>query len=39
MRWANTALVCLILIKFFTFVLAPLGDGFEACYRSIYQPP
>lgn len=39
MRWVNTALVCVILIKFFTFVLAPLGDGFEACYRSIYQPP
>ena len=39
LRWVNTALVCLILIKFFTFVLAPLGDGFEACYRSIYQPP
>ena len=39
LRWVNTALVCVILIKFFTFVLAPLGDGFEACYRSIYQPP
>ena len=39
MRWVNTALACAILIKFFTFVLAPLGDGFEACYRSIYQPP
>ena len=39
MRWVNTVLVFVILIKFFTFVLAPLGDGFEACYRSIYQTP
>ncbi len=28
-----------IILKFFTFVLAPLGDGFESCYRSIYSPP
>jgi hypothetical protein len=29
---------CAIVIKLFTFVLLPLGEGFEACYRSIYAP-
>ena len=38
-RWANTILVAAIVLKFFTFVLAPLGDGFESCYRSVYSPP
>ena len=37
--WVNTALTFLILLKFLSFVIAPLGDGFEACYRSIYNPP
>ncbi len=37
--WVNTGLVFAILFKFSTFVIAPLGDGFEACYRSIYNPP
>ncbi len=37
--WVNTVLVFLILIKFLSFVAAPLGDGFESCYRSIYNPP
>ena len=37
--WINTALTFLILLKFLSFVIAPLGDGFEACYRSIYNPP
>lgn len=31
-------LACAIVAKLFTFVLLPLGDGFEACYRSIYAP-
>ncbi|MFM8248658.1 MAG: hypothetical protein ACKOAE_05355 [Acidimicrobiaceae bacterium] len=38
-QWINTALAFLILLKFLSFVIAPLGDGFEACYRSIYNPP
>ncbi|MFM8505579.1 MAG: hypothetical protein ACKOBB_11170, partial [Acidimicrobiaceae bacterium] len=38
-KWVNTALTFLILLKFLSFVIAPLGDGFEACYRSIYNPP
>jgi len=37
--WVNTALTFLILLKFLSFVIAPLGDGFETCYRSIYNPP
>ncbi len=37
--WVNTALTFLILLKFLSFVIAPLGDGFESCYRSIYNPP
>ena len=38
-RWINTTLIAAIILKFFTFVLAPHGDGFESCYRSIYSPP
>jgi hypothetical protein len=38
-RWINTILIAAIILKFFTFVLAPHGDGFESCYRSIYSPP
>ena len=38
-RWINTVIFTAIILKFFTFVLAPLGDGFESCYRSIYSPP
>ena len=38
-RWINTILIAVIILKFFTFVLMPLGDGFESCYRSIYAPP
>ena len=38
-RWINTVIFAAIILKFFTFVLAPLGDGFESCYRSIYSPP
>jgi hypothetical protein len=37
--WINTTLTLLILSKFLGFVVAPLGDGFESCYRSIYNPP
>jgi len=37
--WVNTALTFLILLKFSSFVIAPLGDGFETCYFSIYNPP
>ena len=29
---------CAIVVKLFTFVLLPLGEGFESCYRSIYAP-
>lgn len=39
MPWVNTALTLLILLKLLSFVIAPLGDGFESCYRSIYNPP
>ena len=35
---ATLILACAIVAKLFTFVLLPLGDGFEACYRSIYAP-
>ena len=35
---ATLILACAIVIKLFTFVLLPLGEGFEACYRSIYAP-
>jgi len=35
---ATLIFVCAIIVKLFTFVLLPLGDGFEACYRSIYAP-
>ena len=35
---ATLVLTCAIVLKLFTFVLLPLGDGFEACYRSIYAP-
>ena len=38
-QWINTIIFAAIILKFFTFVLAPHGDGFEACYRSIYSPP
>jgi len=37
--WVNFVLVMLVFLKFLTYVIAPLGDGFEACYRSIYNPP
>ena len=37
-RWINTILIAAIILKFFTLVLMPLGDGFESCYRSIYAP-
>ena len=37
-RWINTILFAAIVLKFLTFVMAPLGDGFESCYRSIYAP-
>jgi len=36
--WVNFVLAILILLKFVTFAIAPLGGGFEACYRSIYKP-
>jgi hypothetical protein len=35
---ATLILACAIVVKLFTFVLLPLGEGFEACYRSIYAP-
>ena len=38
-QWVNTVIFAAIILKFFTFVLAPHGDGFESCYRSIYSPP
>ena len=38
-QWVNTVLFVAIVLKFFTFVLAPVGDGFESCYRSVYSPP
>jgi len=37
-RWVTLALVSVVLLKFFTYTLLPLGNGFEACYRSIYAP-
>jgi len=38
-QWISTLLVVTIFVKLLTFVSLPLGDGFEACYRSIYNPP
>ena len=38
-QWVNTVLFAAIVLKFFTFVLAPVSDGFESCYRSVYSPP
>ena len=38
-QWLNTILLAAIALKFFTFVLAPIGNGFESCYRSVYAPP
>jgi len=38
-QWINTVIFAAIVLKYFTFVLAPHGDGFESCYRSIYSPP
>lgn len=38
-QWVNTVIFAAIILKFFTFVLAPHGDGFVSCYRSIYSPP
>ena len=37
-RWVSLILVSAILLKLFTYTLLPLGNGFEACYRSIYAP-
>lgn len=37
-RWVTLVLVSAILLKLFTYTLLPLGNGFEACYRSIYAP-
>ncbi|MEY4796945.1 MAG: hypothetical protein RJA50_429, partial [Actinomycetota bacterium] len=37
-RWIDTVLLAAIILKFFTFTLEPLGNGFESCYRSIYAP-
>lgn len=37
-QWVNTVLFVAIVLKFFTFVWAPVGDGFESCYRSVYSP-
>ncbi len=38
-QWLNTILLAAVALKFFTFVLAPIGNGFESCYRSVYAPP
>ena len=37
-QWVVLILLGALLLKFFTFTLLPLGEGFEACYRSIYAP-
>lgn len=37
-RWVTLILTSAILLKLFTYSLLPLGNGFEACYRSIYAP-
>jgi hypothetical protein len=40
-RWRGAVgplLVTLAVIKFGTFALSPLADGFESCYRSLYNP-
>lgn len=37
-QWLFTILLAAIALKFFTFVLAPIGNGFESCYRSVYAP-
>jgi len=37
-QWVVLILLGALLFKFFTFTLLPLGEGFEACYRSIYAP-
>lgn len=37
-QWVSLILVSAILLKLFTYTLLPLGNGFEACYRSIYAP-
>jgi len=34
----NPILLTLTLVKFGTFALFPLSDGFESCYRSLYYP-
>lgn len=31
-------LLLLCVIKFFTFAYAPMSQGFEACYQSLYNP-
>jgi hypothetical protein len=41
LHWHNVfvpALLVLAIVKLLTFAWVPLGSGFEACYRSIYQP-
>ena len=37
-QWVVLILLGALVLKFFTFTLLPLGEGFEACYRSIYKP-
>ena len=40
-RWRGALgplLVTLTVIKFGTFALSPLPDGFQSCYRSLYNP-
>ncbi|NBR37519.1 MAG: hypothetical protein EBT80_09270, partial [Chitinophagales bacterium] len=40
-RWfgaVKPALILLSLLKLLTFAWHPFSDGFEACYRSIYEP-
>jgi glycosyltransferase involved in cell wall biosynthesis len=37
-QWVVLILLGALVLKFFTFTLLPLGEGFEACYRSIYAP-
>jgi hypothetical protein len=40
-RWsgvARPALVLLILVKLLTFAWSPFSQGFDTCYRSLYNP-
>lgn len=37
-RLTVPVLIILCSVKFLTFAWAPIGDGFQSCYRSIYYP-